>query len=361
MTEKKRSEQPSEPIRAKIDLSKYGWRTEPAKPSGSGFFADPHSVRVGVAELRKVDGLQVDAETWRKMRESERIGVLQAAEDRMAKTQGRTAERVFGKSMAENEYGYFQGGLRGRGIYVNTHRSKLDSLPESLNTVVHEGRHAYHDHAIRTPGFHPEKPGMPLHEEVREWRGNQGRNYQTIDEHGTTAYMTQPVEHDAGAYGFAVIQGLYPEYRPSQNRIDLYNADNARNRFGYLKTSAESQQVTSSDPARVDLRPQKATKQRKAAEPPAAASERKVALSDKPERTVKRQSVPGGSRREQGDAKRSEQVERATPEQAQGVAKRRNRKKVQSPSADTPKPQKAAKSPTPVQKPVQKKTRRPKI
>ena len=108
---------------------------------------------VGVAELRKIDGLRVDPETWRKMPESERIGVLQAAEDRMAKAQGRPAERVYGERMTKNSYGYFRPDGRQRGIYVNTERSKFDSLPESLNTVVHEGRHAYQDHAIRTPGF----------------------------------------------------------------------------------------------------------------------------------------------------------------------------------------------------------------
>ena len=225
------------------------WEAAPEQPY-SGFFADYHNVRVGVAGLREVDGLQPEqAQGWREMSTNDRLAALQQAEDRMARVQGRPVERVFGESMGPFLCGYYIGSGSGKGIYVNS--DKLNDRAESVNTVVHEGRHAYQSHAAATHGHHPERPGLPGHEDNKEWRLNSAE-YKTIERDGPREYAMQPMEADSGGFGFAVTCGLYPDYKPSPDRIDQYNAETAHRKYGMLKLGPESQRFTAADPAGVD-------------------------------------------------------------------------------------------------------------
>ena len=211
---------------------------DPTQERESGFFVDYHNVRVGAAAVRDIDGLRPeDAGRWQSWSSNDRIASLQKAENRLASLQHRPAERVFGESM-NDDYGYYEPSGAKRGIYVNTRN--LDDRAESLNTIVHEGRHAYQYHAIRNPGAHPEKPELSGQCDPPRWQANTA-DYKTVGKHGSHAYMTQPLEHDAGNFGFAVTKGVYPDYTPRPNRIDQYNARNAEDKYGHLKLSPESQ------------------------------------------------------------------------------------------------------------------------
>ena len=115
--------------------------------------------------------------------------------------------------------------------------------------MVHEGRHAYQSRALEQEGLHPDG------ERVDQWRRNDN-DYKRFDPHNPEPYATQPLEYDASIW-ICVTKALYSGYQPSQDRIDLYNFNNAKSMYGYLKTSEQSQKVMSSDPAQFDMRKRK--------------------------------------------------------------------------------------------------------
>jgi len=105
-------------------------------------------VQDAVDSLPQIEGLNPQA--WQALDAAGRMEALQNAENCMAEIQGRPAVEVVSEEMDSTTFG----GYNGQHISLNS--GHLDSdmpVEEFVDTIVHEGRHAYQDHAVQNPGF----------------------------------------------------------------------------------------------------------------------------------------------------------------------------------------------------------------
>ncbi|PLS68090.1 MAG: hypothetical protein CV045_09905 [Cyanobacteria bacterium M5B4] len=154
-------------------------------------------IGAAVDSLRQIDGLRPGV--WQELGPQERVAVLQEVETRMAEVQERPPVAINTESLGAGSFGYYDG----KSITVNADHVAGNELPvqEFVDTIVHEGRHAFQDYAIKTPGVVEESL-------ANTWRENMN-NYLSAEEFGQEAYANQPVEADAWNYASTVSSGLY--------------------------------------------------------------------------------------------------------------------------------------------------------
>jgi hypothetical protein len=148
----------------------------------------------GIAELRPEGWSQIDA--------AQRLEVLQTVEQQMAEIQGRPALTVTASELPPGTFGQCDG----QQIQINADNLAGDSVDvrQFVDTVAHEGRHAYQYYAINHAGFDTND------DQVAAWAENlQPGNYLNPEEFGQELYMNQPVEADAWEYGAQVAAALY--------------------------------------------------------------------------------------------------------------------------------------------------------
>lgn len=155
-------------------------------------------VQQAVDEISQVEGIQ--PEVWENLNAGERLGVLQSIEDRMAEIQGRPPVPISACEMDASTFG----GWNGQTIELNTSHLQSDmSVSEFIDTIVHEGRHAFQDYAIQNPGVVSDV-GI-----VNAWAENRiPGNYLRAEEYGQELYLAQPLEADAWAFAGRVTDGL---------------------------------------------------------------------------------------------------------------------------------------------------------
>ena len=142
-----------------------------------------------IESLQQIDGIQPD--NWEQLSDTERLSVLQDAEYCMADIQERPPVEVGICQAGSGEFGYYD--PEDNQIWIGSYEFENSGAQENLNTVVHEGRHAYQDHAISNPGFHSDQG------EVDDWSENFD-NYYKAEIYGDEIYRNQPVEKDAYLY-----------------------------------------------------------------------------------------------------------------------------------------------------------------
>ena len=144
-----------------------------------------------VEYLQSIEGLK--PENWMELQPYERLEVLRTLESRLAEIQGRPPLPVVAEPMD------FSGFFDGEALHVNVeHINDPSYRLEVIDTVAHEGRHAYQQYAVAHPGFHPNA------QEVLYWAANQQSYFQPKEiggRFGPEYYMNQPVELDAWRYG----------------------------------------------------------------------------------------------------------------------------------------------------------------
>lgn len=144
--------------------------------------------------LYETEGLS--REQWEGLSPKERLGALQTLECKLAEIQGRdpvaiTAEIIPGRN------GHYDPGTRT--ITLNAECLAHSPRLNLIDTIAHEGRHAYQHYAIEHPGFHRNQ------KEVDAWRENmKPGNYDNGKRDGLLAYRFQPIEDDAWRYGHLV-------------------------------------------------------------------------------------------------------------------------------------------------------------
>jgi hypothetical protein len=166
----------------------------------ASFEQDPEQhVNAAVESLQEVEGIQSDA--WQELEPGERLEALQEVENRMAELQGREPLTIRTEPMESGSFGYYDG----QSITVNENDLAGTEMPvhEFVDTVVHEGRHAYQDHAISNPGTVDEGVASAWAENMKPG------NYLTAEEYGQEAYANQPIEADAWNYGSSIAGSLY--------------------------------------------------------------------------------------------------------------------------------------------------------
>lgn len=142
-----------------------------------------------------------DPKHWATLKDTDtRIKALQNIENTMAGIQGRPSVKVIAEPMKATRYGGYS--RKEENIKIN--RDHIDgNMPHSemMDTIIHEGRHAYQDYAVKTPNTVADT------QVVTAWQEN-FRDYKSLRMYGEAQYKSQPLEADAWSYSARIIQGL---------------------------------------------------------------------------------------------------------------------------------------------------------
>ena len=151
---------------------------------------------------------EIKPENWEQLDESQRLETLQNVETQMAEIQGRPALPIQETDLPENTFGQYDG----ENIQINGESIMDNHMPvnDFVDTIIHEGRHAYQDYAIQNPGFEVDS------EKINQWTENfEPGNYLTPEEFGQELYMNQSVETDAWSYASRITSAIYPDSQGS--------------------------------------------------------------------------------------------------------------------------------------------------
>lgn len=143
-------------------------------------------------------------ENWRELSQEDRQDILQLAEYRIAEIEHRNPCQLNFQEMPYGNLGYFDPTTKEITLnsrYVNS--DEYVGYTETLDTLIHEGRHAYQDYNMTEREVHPREG------EVNMWKWNQEDvGYQVCDYVGWEIYAMQPVESDARAFAEDVLENF---------------------------------------------------------------------------------------------------------------------------------------------------------
>ena len=144
--------------------------------------------------LNGIEGLKFD--NWEGLTFDERLQVLQEIENQAAALGGRAPLQVTAHDYGEQGSIFTAGQMswNTKEILINEKILKQNSLQAEgnvLDTVLHEGRHAYQFSNLY------EKRTEPSNEKYQSWVMNQKTGYLTCERFGFERYSMQPLELDA--------------------------------------------------------------------------------------------------------------------------------------------------------------------
>lgn len=163
-----------------------------------------------IEQIRQIgDYLSVSSpiryDNWLNTEYDGRCEALREAEVKIAEIEHRPACEVKFQCMEECHLGYFN--PSDKTITINSAYIFSDSpsaYREVLDTLIHEGRHAYQDYNMYGREVHP-RAG-----EVNMWKWNENDiGYQTVALCGFEIYAMQPVETDARAFAEDVLTSYF--------------------------------------------------------------------------------------------------------------------------------------------------------
>lgn len=161
---------------------------------------------------------------WRKLSVDQRFEVIQKLEEYYAKQQGRNACQVVAIEDEESLGYYYQ-----NKIHINKTKLLQDETAyEAVNTVIHEGRHAFQEYALKN------SPSQISQEELNKWKVNFTSGYLN----SVPDYWFQAIEKDANDYAFAETDKIFAElekelgectgYFDYKETWDMYFQDQAK-------------------------------------------------------------------------------------------------------------------------------------
>jgi len=154
-------------------------------------------IQQAVDAIQQIENL--DPSSWQSLDVNSRLEIVQNLENRMADIQDRPGVPVsVDETLPDNVFGVYNG--QDISINVNHLQSGM-ALDEFINTIVHEGRHAYQDYAIQNPGFVSDLGT------VNAWTENLD-SYLDPDLYGQELYANQSIEADAFAYANRISNAL---------------------------------------------------------------------------------------------------------------------------------------------------------
>lgn len=166
------------------------------------------SMEVQAAEIREafLDIPELRFDNWQNLDVNERIEALQKLENEVAEIAHRPALEITLETLSPRTLGYCDGDK----IVISDRMLGIDSMyHEVLDTVFHEGRHAYQYHNLYS-GEVVEKNEVL----VEAWRDNfeklgyESGDWAIFKDIGFLRYKNQPVEVDARAYASEVMRTL---------------------------------------------------------------------------------------------------------------------------------------------------------
>jgi len=161
-------------------------------------------------QIEQVSDMMADLENlsfedWKEMSFEQRYETLKNMENQIANIAHRPACELHIQNMEEGLYGYYDNNTKD--ITINSRYIASDTFEdykECLDTLIHEGRHAYQDYNMYTREVHP-RGG-----EVTNWKTNDIKyGYQDVYHCGFEAYEMQPVECDARAFAEDVLNSYF--------------------------------------------------------------------------------------------------------------------------------------------------------
>lgn len=140
-------------------------------------------------------------EDWKNLSQQERLATLKAMEAKISEISHRPACRINAVPLSDNHLGYYDTGSKSITINSKYLQGDYQSYKKSLDTVIHEGRHAYQDYNMYTRQVHS-SPG-----DLTNWKMNELKyGYQSAQRFGFKLYWMQPVEADARKFAEDVVK-----------------------------------------------------------------------------------------------------------------------------------------------------------
>ncbi len=161
-------------------------------------------------------------DSWKALDIAGKIAVLQAVEQEFARRENRPPCRVSPKYMPTGKGDDILMGSYSpvtKDIAVNIEQLSSDSKYGDdcivhLDTVLHEGRHAYQDQAARGVIQHGDK------EELERWRLNMTPGNYIPYEQNPRGYYNQPIEKDAYLYAEKMVKQIKQELQQRNAQED---------------------------------------------------------------------------------------------------------------------------------------------
>lgn len=162
--------------------------------------ADNVQISESVKAMENIDGLSYTE--WKESGFEQKVDSLQQLENSIAEIAHRPACQINIEDLGEGNYGYFD--PNSKEITVNSSYIDSDNFndyKETLDTIIHEGRHAYQDYNMTEREVHPRGT------EVENWRLNNDSQIGYLDAQkwGFELYQYQPMEADARAFAGDVL------------------------------------------------------------------------------------------------------------------------------------------------------------
>lgn len=165
------------------------------------------SMEVQAAEIHDVfmDMPELQFENWQNLDADERVSALQELEVKVAEISHRPPVDVDFEQTAPNVMGYYNGE---KIVISESLLMQNDKYEDVLDTLFHEGRHAYQDYNLYSGTVVEQNSVL-----VESWRDNyelgyESGNWSVFRDIGFLRYKTQPVEVDARAYANTVMGTL---------------------------------------------------------------------------------------------------------------------------------------------------------
>lgn len=166
------------------------------------------SMEIQALEIKDVfmDLPELHFDQWKELGVEERIDILNEFEDKIAEIEHRNPMDVRYEEMESNIMGYFDEKSLVLAEQLVCDDS-YDSYKETLDTLFHEGRHAYQNYNLNVERVEQSA------EMVESWNVNKNiLGYKSgesiIPELGYLEYFSQPVEVDARVFAEKVIDSL---------------------------------------------------------------------------------------------------------------------------------------------------------
>lgn len=163
---------------------------------------DMEQIKDCATSIKGIEGATF--EEWRELDESGRANVLCNIEQEVAKIAHRPACEVVVKPLSEGNYGFYDSDSKT--ITINSDYLKAsdqDAYKECIDTILHEGRHAYQDYNLTERQVHPNEG------DIRAWRANEnGYGYLDAETYGFESYYNQPEEIDARTFAANVVKEM---------------------------------------------------------------------------------------------------------------------------------------------------------
>lgn len=143
---------------------------------------------------------EIKYDNWEKLSLNERLNVMQDIENKAAEIEGRVPLQVKGVQSESSSNQIFTAGRMdwgNRSLEINVNlleQNSLRALNNCVDTVLHEGRHAYQWSNLMV------RRTEPSDEKFNAWNMNLNTGYLACEKFGFERYSMQPVELDARVF-----------------------------------------------------------------------------------------------------------------------------------------------------------------